>query len=227
MFASPPEQTLEWSDSGVEGASRFLRRLWAFCHSRQDILRGAADRVEAGALSAPVRDLRFEVHTVLRQSTYDYERKQYNTVVSGAMKMLNALDSASQALPGGASVAKADAAALRECTSILLRSLYPVVPHITHALWVDLDLGRSAPGPGDIIDAAWPAVDDAALVRETQQLVLQVNGKVRGQLQLPADAGREEIERRAAAAPEVLRLAEGRSPKRIVIVPGRLVNVVI
>jgi leucyl-tRNA synthetase len=143
------------------------------------------------------------------------------------MKMLNALDAAAQALPANDAMPPADAAALRECTSILLRSLYPVVPHITHALWVDLDLGRSAPGPGDIIDAAWPALDDVALVRETQELVLQVNGKVRGQLQLPADAGREEIERRAAAAPEVQRVAEGRAPKRIVIVPGRLVNVVI
>jgi leucyl-tRNA synthetase len=227
MFASPPEQTLEWSDSGVEGASRFLRRLWTFCHGRQEILRRAGDRIDAAALSGTLRDLRFEIHSVLRQSSYDYERKQYNTVVSGAMKMLNALDAASQAMPAGASVAAADAAALRECTSILLRSLYPVVPHVAHALWVDLDLRRSAAGPGDIIDAAWPAVDEAALVRETQDLVLQVNGKVRGQLQLPADAAREDIERRAAAAPEVQRLAEGRTPKRIVVVPGRLVNVVL
>ena len=227
MFASPPEQTLEWSDSGVEGASRFLRRLWAFCHSRQEVLRQAGDRIDAGALSAPLRDLRFEVHTVLRQSSYDYERKQYNTVVSGAMKMLNALDAASQALPAGGVPSAADAAALRECTSILLRSLYPVVPHVAHALWADLHLARSAAGPGDIIDAAWPEVDEQALVRDTQELVLQVNGKVRGHLQLPADAERAEIERRAAAAPEVLRLAEGRTPKRIVIVPGRLVNVVL
>ena len=226
MFASPPEQTLEWSDSGVEGASRFLRRLWSFCHGRQAVLRAAGDAIDATALSQALRDLRFEIHTVLRQSAYDYERKQYNTVVSGAMKMLNALDAASQALPAG-TVPAADAAALRESVSILLRSLYPVVPHVAHALWQDLDLGRSARGPGDIIDAAWPTVDEAALVRETQELVLQVNGKVRGQLRLPADAAREEIERQAAAAPEVQRLGEGRTPKRVVIVPGRLVNVVV
>ena len=226
MFASPPEQTLEWSDSGVEGATRFLRRLWSFCHGRQEVLRAAIDVIDTASLPQPLRDLRFEIHTVLRQTTYDYERKQYNTVVSGAMKMLNALDAASQVLPAS-NLPAADAAALRESVSILLRSLYPVVPHVAHALWLDLDLGRSAPGTGDIIDAAWPAVDDAALVRATQELVLQVNGKVRGQLQLPADADREEIERRAAAAPEVRRLAEGRTPKRIVIVPGRLVNVVV
>jgi leucyl-tRNA synthetase len=232
MFASPPEQTLEWSDSGVEGASRFLRRLWAFCHGRQEIVRNAATRIDAAAASKPMRDLRYEIHTVLRQSSYDYERKQYNTVVSGAMKMLNALDAASQAVPAG-EVSAADAAVLRECASILLRSLYPVVPHITHALWEDLALGRPAAGTAgggdivDIIDASWPAVDEAALVRDTQELVLQVNGKVRGSLLLPADASRETIEQHAGAAPEVLRLAEGRTPRRIVIVPGRLVNVVI
>ncbi|MBA3477050.1 MAG: leucine--tRNA ligase [Lautropia sp.] len=226
MFASPPEQTLEWSDSGVEGASRFLRRLWSFCHGRQQTLREAPGRLDAKAASAAMHDLRFEIHTVLRQSAYDYERKQYNTVVSGAMKMLNALDAAAQAAPAGAMPA-ADAAVLRECTSVLVRSLYPVVPHIAHALWQDLELGRSAAGAVDIIDATWPEVDESALVRDTQVLVLQVNGKVRGSLQLPADADRAHIEQFAAAAPEVLRLAAGRLPKRIVIVPGRLVNVVV
>jgi leucyl-tRNA synthetase len=224
MFASPPEQTLEWSDSGVEGASRFLRRLWTFCHGRQQTLRDAPQTVASKSISPAMRQLRFEIHTVLRQSAYDYERKQYNTVVSGAMKMLNALEAA---VPAAAGVAAADAAVLRECASVLLRSLYPVVPHIAHALWQDLQLGRSAAGPVDIIDAPWPEVDEAALVRETQELVLQVNGKVRGSLQLPAEADRAAIEAQAAAAPEVLRLAEGRTPKRIVIVPGRLVNVVV
>ena len=236
MFASPPEQTLEWSDSGVEGASRFLRRLWTFCHGRQTLLRTAADRLDVQALSAGVRGLRFEIYTILRQASYDYERKQYNTVVSAAMKMLNALDAATvQAEQPGGGIAAADAAGLREGVSILLRSLYPVVPHIAHALWEDLQMGRSGSAGGrpgeagrtDIIDAPWPVVDEAALVRETQELVLQVNGKVRGSLQLPADADRATIEARAAAAPEVLRLAEGRVPRRIVVVPGRLVNVVV
>ena len=121
----------------------------------------------------------------------------------------------------------ADAAVLRECTSILLRSLYPVVPHIAHALWQDLGFGDSTTSSTGIIDAPWPQVDEAALVRETQELVLQVNGKVRGSLQLPADAPTALIEARAAAAPEVVRLADGRTPRRIVIVPGRLVNVVV
>ena len=225
MFASPPEQTLEWSDSGVEGASRFLRRLWAFCHGQQHRLRQAPDVVEPARLSDTAKTLRFEIHSILRQSRYDYDRKQYNTVVSGAMKMLNALEAAAAAPEREASGTAA--AALLEGVSILLRSLYPVVPHITHALWEDLDCGRGIPGRCEIIDASWPEVDDGALARDTLELVLQVNGKVRGALRVPADAERAAIETLAAAAPEVARLADGRPPKRIVVVPGRLVNVVV
>jgi leucyl-tRNA synthetase len=222
MFASPPEQTLEWSDSGVEGASRFLRRLWAFCHARQATIREAADTIDEQRIGPRMRELRFEIHSILRQCSYDYERKQYNTVVSGAMKMLNAIDAAAQA-----ATAADDAAVVRESVSILLRSLYPVVPHITHALWQELGFGVASDGSTGIIDASWPVVDERALRRETQDLVLQVNGKVRGSLQLPAEASQALIEERAASAPEVLRLAAGKTPRRIVVVPGRLVNVVV
>ena len=157
MFASPPEQTLEWSDAGVEGASRFVRRLWAFCHSRQAVLREAGDRIDVKKAGDAMRNLRFEIHTILRQCTYDYERKQYNTVVSSAMKMLNAIDAAAaKVAPIGAEGARttapamtaADAAVLRECTSILLRSLYPVVPHVAHTLWEDLGFGRDTAAAG-------------------------------------------------------------------------------
>jgi leucyl-tRNA synthetase len=218
MFASPPEQTLEWSDSGVEGASRFLRRLWSFAYQQHRSVRSAPDDVDAAALSRAVRDLRFEIHTILRRASYDYERKQYNTVVSAAMKMLNALEA------GGLQPEMADAAGLRECLSILVRCLYPVVPHITHALWQALDLGR---GRLDLIDAPWPVVDEQALVRDTVTMVLQINGKTRGSLDVPAGADKEVIERLAAKAPEVARQSEGRPPRRIVVVPGRLVNVVV
>ena len=223
MFASPPEQTLEWSDSGVEGASRFLRRFWAFGHAQQATITGAADTIDATALSDTWRDLRFDVHTVLKQIQYDYERQQYNTIVSGAMKILNALEAAAQKTPP---TGPADAAALREGMSILVRSLYPIVPHITHALWNELAMGRSFDGR-EIIDAPLPVVDEGALVKSELELVLQVNGKLRGSIRVPADAGKAAIEAVAAAAPEVVRLAEGRTPKRIVVVPGRLVNVVL
>jgi len=221
MFASPPEQTLEWSDSGVDGASRFLRRLWAFCHARRGTVASAAgSRIaeHASALPEAAKTLRREIHGVLRQASYDYERKQYNTVVSAAMKMLNALESAK--LGDDA----ASAAALRETLSIALRVLYPIVPHAGHALWVELGYAAES---GDLLDAPWPQVDEAALVQDELELVLQVNGKVRGSLRVPASAERAAIEAAAIASDTVQRLAEGRAPKKVVVVPGRLVNVVV
>jgi len=218
MFASPPEQTLEWSDSGVEGASRFLRRLWAFCHARRDAIASGAGAAGAGTPSAAAKALRREIHAVLRQASYDYERKQYNTVVSAAMKMLNALE--------GAKLADdpADRAALRETVSIALRVLYPVVPHVGHALWTALGFAAEH---GDVLDARWPQVDEGALVQDELELVLQVNGKVRGSLRVPASADRAAIEAAAVASEAVGRHAEGRPPKKVVVVPGRLVNVVV
>ena len=212
MFASPPEQTVEWNDAGVEGANRFLRRVWAFALRHEALLRSA------GAIAMPLapaaRELRREVHAVLRQVCYDYERMQYNTVVSGAMKMLNALD----AFKGD------DAAALREGAGILLRVLYPACPHITHALWERLGFAQEH---GDLLDAPWPEVEEAALVQDEIELVLQVNGKLRGAIRVPADADAEAIEAVALANPEFIRFAEGRSARRVVVVPGRLVNVVL
>ena len=221
MFASPPEQTLEWSDSGVDGASRFLRRLWAFCHARRGTVASAAGRRiadHAQALPEAAKALRREIHGVLRQASYDYERKQYNTVVSAAMKMLNALESAK--LGDDA----ASAVALRETLSVALRVLYPIVPHVGHALWRELGYESES---GDLLDAPWPQVDEAALVLDELELVLQVNGKVRGSLRVPASAERAAIEAAAVACEAVQRLAEGRAPKKVVVVPGRLVNVVV
>ncbi len=217
MFASPPEQTLEWSGAGVEGAHRFLRRVWSFAYANASAVREAPRTVDAAALAEPARALRREVHTVLKQADYDYGRRQYNTVVSAAMKMLNALEGAA---PAGDA---ATAAVLREGLSILIRVLYPVVPHVTHALWQSLEFGRDA----DLVDAPWPQVDARALERDEIELVLQVNGKVRGSVRVPADAQREAIEAAAIAAEPVRRHAEGRTPRKVVIVPGRLVNVVV
>jgi leucyl-tRNA synthetase len=206
MFASPPEQTIEWNDAGVDGANRFLKRVWAF---------GArhAAALTAGGPVDGAPDLRFELHTVLRQVRYDYERMQYNTVVSGAMKLLNALEGAKDA-PAGV---------LREGFGILLRVLYPACPHIGCALWRELGY---ADAMGDLIDAPWPEVDEQALQRDEIELVLQVNGKLRGSLRVPADASRDDIIARAVAADEVTRFTEGRAVRKVVVVPGRLVNVV-
>jgi len=216
MFASPPEQTLEWNDAGVDGAHRFLKRVWAFAAKHADVLRTAdASLYEA---SAEAKALRREVHLVLKQVSYDYERMQYNTVVSGAMKLLNALEGYKH------DGSPASAAVLREGYSVLLRSLYPACPHITHVLWQSLGY---ADQHGDLLDAAWPRVDEAALVQDEIELVLQVNGKLRGAVKVPAGADKAAIEAAALASPEFVKFAEGKPAKKVVVVPGRLVNVVV
>jgi len=212
MFASPPEQTVEWNDAGVEGAHRFLRRVWHWGVQRQAALRDAAGRAPEG--SADAKALRYEVHSVLRQVSYDYERMQYNTVVSGAMKLLNALEAMKADVP----------AAQREAYGILLRALYPACPHTTWVLWRELGYAAEF---GDLLDARWPAVDEAALQRDTIELVLQVNGKLRGAIEVPAAADKAAIEAAALASPEVAKFSEGRAPKKVVVVPGKLVNVVV
>jgi leucyl-tRNA synthetase len=215
MFASPPEQTVEWNDAGVEGAQRFLKRVWAFGARHAQALRAAADT--AAPTGGAAKALRREVHGLLRQVSYDYERMQYNTVVSGAMKLLNVLDD----FAGDASAEAG--AVLREGYSVLLRALYPACPHITHVLWQELGYAARR---GDLLDAAWPEVDEAALVLDELELVLQVNGKHRGSITVPASADKAAIEALAQASPVVARFIEGRPIKKVVVVPGRLVNVV-
>ncbi len=226
MFAGPPDQSAAWSDSGAEGSFRFLRRLWATGVRLQPKLAHAGTAM-AGA-SAGAVTLRREMHLLLRQVSADYERLQYNTVISGAMKMLNAIEDdplADSAADHAANhMAAADAAVLHEAFGILLRTLYPAAPHITQALWQDLGYAATQ---GEIIDAPWPLVDEAALVRDEIELVLQIGGKLRGAIRVPADADRAAIEAAALAAPEFARFGEGKTPRKIVIVPGRLVNVVL
>jgi leucyl-tRNA synthetase len=216
MFASPPEQTLEWNDAGVEGANRFLRRVWAFAAKNVEALMAPSNL--GSTLSAEAKALRLEVHTVLRQISYDYERMQYNTVASGAMKLLNALEGFKAA--GSSSVP----AVLRESFGILLRALYPACPHTTWVLW--RDLGYAA-AHGDLLDAPWPAVDESALVQDEIELVLQVNGKLRGAITVAADASQAAIEAAALANPDFIKFANGAAVKRVIVVKGRLVNVVV
>ncbi|WP_431288427.1 leucine--tRNA ligase [Roseateles chitinivorans] len=213
MFASPPEQTLEWNDAGVEGAHRFLKRVWGFGTKHADAIKtGGAD---FAALSDDGKALRREVHLVLKQVSYDYERMQYNTVVSGAMKLLNALEGFK---------AEGQSAAVREGFSVLLRVIYPACPHIAHALWTELGFGAEL---GELLDAAWPQVDESALVQDQIELMLQVNGKLRGAIKVAASADKAAIEAIALASPDFEKFAEGKAPKKVVIVPGRLVNVVV
>jgi leucyl-tRNA synthetase len=228
MFASPPEQTLEWNDAGVEGSHRFLKRVWALGAKHEALLkRATAGDLSGAALGAEAKALRREVHLVLKQVSYDYERMQYNTVVSGCMKLLNTLEAFEPASAEGAAdagSADGDAAALCEGVSVLLRALYPACPHITHGLWTGLGY---AARQGELLDAPWPQVDEAALVQDEIELVLQIAGKMRGSIRVPAQANQAMIEAAALASPEFQRFAEGRAPRKVVVVPGRLVNVVV
>ncbi|MEW6561587.1 MAG: leucine--tRNA ligase [Pseudomonadota bacterium] len=211
MFAAPPEATLEWNDAAVEGAHRFLKRVWAFGLKLHGLAATPADASDAS------RKLRREVHLTLQQVNFDYGRMQYNTVVSGAMKLLNALEDADAAAVGMA-------VALREGFGILLRVLYPATPHIAHALWAELGFATEH---GDLLDAPWPQVDESALVQDTIELMLQVNGKLRGAIHVPASADKATIEAAALASADFAKFSEGKAAKKVIVVPGRLVNVVV
>jgi leucyl-tRNA synthetase len=219
MFTAPPEATLEWNDAAVEGSYRFLKRVWSFGVQHAAALKAAtATNLGGAALRDAAKVLRREVHLVLRQVSYDYERMQYNTVVSGCMKLLNALEGFK---PDGSD---GDKAALCEGFSVLLRALYPACPHITHALWVELGYSQAV---GELLDAPWPAVDEAALVQDEVELMLQVNGKLRGSIRVPAAADKAAIEQIAVTSEAFTKQANGATPKKVVVVPGRLVNLVV
>lgn len=214
MFTAPPEATLEWNDAALEGSYRFLRRVWNFGHK----LAAAPAVPLAGSYGKAAQALRREIHTVLRQVDYDYQRMQYNTVVSGAMKMLNALEDFKASGDAGAD------AALREGFGILLRVLYPVTPHIADAQWKALGYdGRL----GDLLDTPWPRIDESALLQDEVELMLQVNGKLRGSILVPAAADKGDIEKIALASEAFTKFANGATPKKVIVVAGRLVNVVI
>jgi len=219
MFASPPEQTLEWSDTGVQGAYRFLKRLWAFAHQHHAVLvQGAGGNALAktdwSGIPAQHKECRREIHLTLKQANYDLAKHQFNTVASACMKILNALERA-------AGAGTASGAVLAEGMSVLLRLLSPISPHITHALWRELGYGE------DILHASWPEPDPAALEQEEIELVVQVNGKLRGNIRVAKTAGKDAIEAAAIASEQVQKFVAGQTVKKIVVVPGRLVNVVV
>lgn len=217
MFAAPPEQQLEWSGAGVDGASRFLRRVWMYSSSQADAIR-AAGEVLPHDLNDAEKELRREVYSILKQANFDYQRRQYNTVVSATMKMLNTVEP----IKLGADC-PVRPAVLRECLSILLRVLYPVVPHLTHALWKEMGYEKSY---GLLLDAPWPAIDEAALIQTELTIMLQINGKLRGEIRVPADASKEQIEALALQSEPAMRSLNGAAPKKVIVVPGRLINIV-
>ena len=209
MFTAPPESTLEWSESGVEGAHKYLRRLWSYAYDHRDAL--DATPVDPAALDAKHKTIRHTIHSELRSARYDYGRNQFNTVVSSTMKILNA-------------ISEIDAANNRlryEGLRILLLVLAPIAPHITAALWQELGY------IGNILDTAIPEPDEAALQQDNITLAVQVNGKRRAEISVAADADNDTIIATALAHPDVARHTEGKTPKKSIVVPGKLVNLVV
>ncbi len=214
MFAAPPEQSLEWSDSAVEGAHRFLKRLWRLvvAHVESGPVPGAIDNT---MLDDEARELRRLVHQSLQKITDDMARRHtFNTAIASAMELVNAL--------GRYEAASESARAVRqEALSVIVRVLSPIVPHVTHELWQQLG------GEGAVAEADWPEVDESALSADEVELVVQVNGKLRGRIRVPAGADREAIEQAALAEDNVKRHIDGQAVRKVIVVPDKLVNVVI
>ncbi|HYW93724.1 MAG TPA: leucine--tRNA ligase [Gammaproteobacteria bacterium] len=213
MFAAPPEQTLEWSDSAVEGAHRFLRRLWNLVQAHA--ASGPAPAIPAGRPSREQQALRRQLHETLRKVGDDMGRRHtFNTAIAAVMELVNALGRA-----GGE--AAGDRAVMQEALELTVLMLSPIVPHVCHVLWQAL-------GHEDaVVDRPWPEVDQAALRRDRIELVVQVNGKLRGRIEVPADAARERIEQVALADANVRRFVADKAVRKVIVVPGKLVNVVV
>jgi leucyl-tRNA synthetase len=219
MFAGPPAESAVWSDSGAAGVQRFLRKLWTVCRTVSAAGAGKTQqcfaRIDQGALSPKQAEVRRAVHMNLKQALHDYDRIQYNTVVSACMKMLNTIDGED---------AQSSTPLAFESIGILLRVLYPIAPHVTYALWSEMGFAKHF---GNLLDAPWPAVDEAALKQDEIEVVVQVCGKLRGRVVIPADAD-ENVARDAALADANVQKFVGDKPlRKVVYVRGKLVNLVV
>ncbi|MBB3182937.1 leucyl-tRNA synthetase [Halomonas fontilapidosi] len=213
MFAAPPEQSLEWSDAGVEGAHRFLKRLWRLVS--EHLAAGEPGTFDLAALDDTQRELRRKTHETIKKAGDDIGRRTtFNTAIAAVMELTNALSKFDDNSPQGRAVA-------REAVEACVLLLAPITPHACHTLWQAL--GHAEPA----IDARWPAVDDAALERDTIELVVQVNGKLRARLEVEADADKAAIEAQALEAENVQRHIEGKTVRKVIVVPGKLVNIVV
>jgi leucyl-tRNA synthetase len=214
MFAAPPEQTLEWSDEGVEGAFRFMKRLWKAVHTHVQA-RLPSRPLDPQALTRAQRDIRRQVHETLAKITNDIGRRRtFNTAIAAVMELMNALAKFDDASAQGRAV-------MQEALEIVVLGLSPVVPHACHALWQALGHERA------VVDERWPAVDPQALVREAIEVVVQVNGKLRGRVTVPANADEAQVREAALADEGVQRYMDGKPIRKFVYVPGKLANVVV
>ena len=216
MFASPPEQSLEWSDAGVEGAHRFLRRLWRTVYEFVQNGGSGVSKFSGSqeALSGSLKDLRFKLHSTIAKVTDDYDRRQqFNTAIAAVMELLNQYDKTDTSGEHGQAVA-------REVLEAVVLLLSPIVPHICETLWGEL-------ADGNLWQQSWPAVDNAALVQTEIEIRVQVNGKLRDKIQVAADADEAAVKAAALATAGAQKFMEGKAPKKIIVVPKRLVNIVV
>jgi len=213
MFTAPPEQSLEWSDEGVQGAFRFIRRLWKAVH--EHVSQGAVGKPDLANLTPTQKELRRAAHQALTKVTDDIGRRRtFNTAVAAVMELLNTVSRFEDPSAQGRAV-------VQEALEIATICLSPIVPHVCHALWNELGHTEA------IIDVRWPAVDANALAQDAITLVVQVNGKLRGQITVPIDADAETVKAAALAEESVRKFVGEAPPKKIVLVPRKLVNVVV
>jgi len=213
MFAAPPEQSLEWSDSGVEGASRFLKRLWKLVHGH--VRAGTPPELNIADLTAPQKAIRHSVHSTLAKVSDDVGRRYtFNTAIAANMELMNTLSRFDDDSGQGRAV-------MQEALDAVVLMLSPIVPHITHALWYALGHQQA------VVDCNWPSVDEAALVQASIALVVQVNGKVRGRIDVAPDASQEVIEAVVMDEENVQKHIADKPVRKIIVVPGKLVNVVV
>jgi leucyl-tRNA synthetase len=213
MQANPPTDTVLWSDESVDGSFRFLRRLWAMVHDH--VTAGVVEPYRQGELTAELKALRFKLHRTIEKVTDDYGRRmQFNTAIAAVRELLNLYTDGKDKSPSARAVAQ-------EVLENAIVLLTPIVPHICTALWRELRPGT------ELIAIPWPKADPAALVQDSIELVVQVNGKLRGHISVSANASRGEIEQAAMSHEAVVKFAAGQKAKKVVVVPGRLVNVVV
>ncbi|MBD9654052.1 leucine--tRNA ligase [Pseudomonas sp. PDM12] len=212
MFASPPDMSCEWSDAGVEGANRFLRRVWRLAQGH--VSQGLPGVLDIAKLDDAGKDVRRAIHLAIKQASQDVgQHHKFNTAIAQVMTLMNVLEKAPQDNDQ-------QRALLQEGLETVALLLAPITPHICHELWQELGHEEA------IIDASWPVVDEAALVQDSLTLVIQVNGKLRGQIDVPADASREAVEAAARSNENVQRFTEGLTIRKVIVVPGKLVNIV-
>ena len=214
LFASPPDQSLDWSDSGVEGSYRFLKRLWKIVASHRAV---PVPNFVDTELTAKQKKLRLKTHQTLQKVTDDFGRRQtFNTAIAASMELLNATTKFLEF-----NVSETDQAVIQEALESVILMLAPIVPHFCHALWDHL--GHE----GAVMDASWPEVDESALIQDSILIVLQVNGKLRDKIEVPKNMSKEDLERNALENEAVKRFSDGKTVRKVIVVPGRLVNVVV